>query len=450
MSDTTTVEQVSFQETDDANSSTAVTDKQSIFDRLKEIITVSEVLRILGAFAVIASMSLFLLQGWSDGNDMQRYLMVLGQTGLLCGSGIVLSFAIKENKGARLFFGLSLVSAVANFTILGALIYSMLPLDFLSIEYPSMAKWEAVNPGQFWPVCAGAVVLLAILSRFGFSIFARSVSGSLTVSFLLLNSLLLIPVRSSLYVSVLAVAALWAAAMLVKRMSQHEKVVFTAETRFAFGLLFLPGLIIIARAISLYNVDEVLLISLSGMAYFALRSLVARMHEPTFMRRITEIVQFCLGINVSLQIVDLIQIQQYNINPAVFSMLVIGFTWDQIRRSDTVRWKSLILNITAFALVFGNVALATFSDSLFLKMSSLLVCLVLFAFIVRIETSIGAGYSKLAAISGTAISILLIIYQLIVIAELSDWMMIGLIGMTLIIGASLYERYGLSILTRKS
>ena len=94
--------------------------RESILDKIKRVASISEILRIIGACAVIASMSMFLLQGWSSGNDIARYFKLLTQTGLLAGAGLGLSFIIKEPKGARLFFGLALISIVSNFTILGA------------------------------------------------------------------------------------------------------------------------------------------------------------------------------------------------------------------------------------------------------------------------------------------------------------------------------------------
>jgi len=160
-------------------------------------------------------MSLFLLNGWSDGNDIQRYLKLLGQTGLLTAAGLILSFALKENKGARIFFGLSLISVVANFMILGALTYSMFQLDGSLMQYPSMVTWKAVNASTFWPIFGVAVTLLSVLTRFSFSVFARNISGPLSISFLLLCSLLLVPVRSSIIASLLAVAALWFAVLVV-------------------------------------------------------------------------------------------------------------------------------------------------------------------------------------------------------------------------------------------
>jgi hypothetical protein len=45
-------------------------------------------------------------------------------------------------------------------------------------------------------------------------------------------------------------------------------------------------------------------------------------------------------------------------------------------------------------------------------------------------------------------SIITIAIHLVSLANLSSWMVIGLVGMLLIVGASFYERFGLSFLTK--
>jgi len=135
--------------------------------------SVSTILRVLGACAVLASIAMFLLDGWSDGNDLYRYVKLLGLTGFITGAGILLSFGFKEVKGARVFFGLGLVATVANFMILGALTYSLVPLDNAVGDYSSMLKWQAVDVSTFIPVAVGTFALLAVLARFSFGIFAR-------------------------------------------------------------------------------------------------------------------------------------------------------------------------------------------------------------------------------------------------------------------------------------
>ena len=101
---------------------------------LQNFASVSEALRFLGAAVLLASMSIFLLQGWNEGNDISRYLLLLSQTGLLAASGFALSYGLKETKGARIFFGLALISIPANFTILSALLYSVFQWDVIKSD----------------------------------------------------------------------------------------------------------------------------------------------------------------------------------------------------------------------------------------------------------------------------------------------------------------------------
>ena len=82
----------------------------NILQSLQGFATVSEALRLLGAGVLVASMSVFLLQGWNEGNDISRYLLLLSQTGLLAVAGFAMAYGLKETKGARMFFGLALIS----------------------------------------------------------------------------------------------------------------------------------------------------------------------------------------------------------------------------------------------------------------------------------------------------------------------------------------------------
>lgn len=437
---------------DDSGSEQAVdSESKSILERLKSITSISEMLRIFGACAVIASMSLFMLKDWDANNDTQRYMMLLGQTGLLTAAGIALSFILKEFKGARVFFGLALVSVVANFTILGSLLYSIFQFDGgLLSDYPAMVTWKVDSMKLFLPVLGFALVALPILTRFGMSIFARRIAVPLTISFLALNSLLLVPARSSLAISALVALAFLAAAYIAKRLSHYQELVFTPETKFALGSLFIPGLILVARSLSLYTIDGVLSITLSGLAYFAIRSLLVRTPQPSFIKRVVEIAQYGLGINIALQIVDLLPNTIHNLTPGVFSGLIIAFTADQIVRSTNKDWRSSLLNISLIGLVAGNVLIALFSPDLILKLVSLASCTGLFLLSQKAAAYVNdITTSRFVAIIGSAISLVIVTIKLIALLHLGNWIVIGLIGMLLIIAASLYERYGLKLMVTR-
>jgi len=53
-------------------------------------------LRILGAAALIIAMYSFLAKGWQSGNDVFRYLLMLGHTGILAAIGLASGHWLKE------------------------------------------------------------------------------------------------------------------------------------------------------------------------------------------------------------------------------------------------------------------------------------------------------------------------------------------------------------------
>ena len=432
------------------NQEQVISNEPTIFAKLKNIISVSELLRLFGACAVIASMSLFLLNGWTEGNDIQRYLKLLAQTGLLTLAGFAMSYALKENKGARLFFALALISVVANFAILGALTYSILPLDNGLIDYPSMVTWTVVSATSFLPVFIGAVIALMVLARFSFSIFARKIATPLSINFLAMNALLLIPVRSSVLVSAIAVIGLWVSSLLVKRLSADEKIVFTRETKFALSLMFAPGLLIIARAVSLYSVDEVMLVLLSGLAYAFLRFSASKLSQSPIAKSLVEIMLFCTGFVLALSVVTLLPRSVETIHGLVFSIVSIGLTLDQMHRTSSAKWKQAILSITTLVLVGVNLTLALFEYDIFVQLISVVACAALFFIANRYATAKKPNkVSKLTSSLGVLASVGILIIHFVDMINLGNWMLIGLLGVSLIILGSLYERFGLSLTTAK-
>lgn len=427
----------------------------SLIDRIKRITSVSEVLRIFGACAVIASLSLFMLEGWSDGNDISRYLKVLGQTGLLTVAGLMLSFVVKEFKGARLFFGLGLVSAVTNFTILGALIYSIVPIDGLLGHYPEAVTWTVGSSSQFALICIGASALLAVLARFSYSIFARKIAGPLTISFLGLNALLLVPMRGTLTVSVLTVVALFVATQVVKKLSSEPDLVMTPETKFAFATLFLPGLIIVGRAMSLYHVGELFFLTLCGLAYYALRLLAARVNANSERQSnsvsLLTISQYGLGFVMAVLATQLMPNWMDNFSAVTFSLIVLAFTADQMIQGRSKQAGSIMLNISVMLVVSMNLIFALISSLLIVKLASLAMCLAVFGFAhYTHENTNGTNFARLTALFGVLTTLLLVALKLIAWVNISNWMTIGLLGMSLIVIGSCYERFGLKLPSLKA
>ena len=133
---------------------------KSIFAQMVSIASLSACLRMLGAGVVTISISLFLFQNWDTGNDIQRYFLLLAQTVLLAGSGLLTAQVLREYKGARVFLLLALVASIANFAILGALIYSTVQWDSALGSYPAFSLWQADSfTSVMWTMLVAITVL---------------------------------------------------------------------------------------------------------------------------------------------------------------------------------------------------------------------------------------------------------------------------------------------------
>ena len=238
---------------------------------MRNMATLSQALRIVGAIVMLASMSLFLLQGWNEGNDIKRYLLLLSQTGLLTAGGLALSYGLRENRGARVFFGLALASVPANFTILGALIFSIVQWDASMAAYPAFASWKTVGATGTAVTLGGALLALVPLTLFCYTVMARRSARSLSLHFLALNALLLVPVRGSLAVGALVVAAVLYALRTARALRRQDRSLATPEGAFALALLFVPAAVASVRSLAFYDIDTLLVALLFGALFVGLR-----------------------------------------------------------------------------------------------------------------------------------------------------------------------------------
>lgn len=420
---------------------------QGFLQRLESVMSLSKLLRIIGVCGVLASMSLFLMEGWSQGNDIQRYLKLLAQTGLLTAAGFGVTYLLKEYKSARLFFALSLISVTANFTILGALIYSMVQWDGALIDYPAALTWQTVSAASFWPVFAGSALLLSGVSYFSFSIFNRKSAWPLTVGFLLLNSVLLLPLRESFAVACLLGVSVLIAIRLSSRLIREPHFVATPEAKFSLLTLFIPASIVLVRAVSLYNVDEVLSITLSGIAYIALRTWstgneVATQEQPGTLQRLAGIGQMLLAFNVAFQVMGLLPYQYSDASLFLFSAVLIASIADHCFSQRSLPMRQQFTNWVAAPLLLINLICAFVSGDGWLQTTSLLSSCAVFALTYLSDDLQTVRLQRFAVLS-VVVSGLLIVANIVAALALNNWVIIGLCGGALLVAASLYERMGL-------
>lgn len=240
------------------------------------------ILRALGGTTLIASISIFLLQGWENGNDVFRYLLLLGHSVVLTAIGFASGHYLKESKGARLLVTLALGSVPANFAILGAFVYSLASAG--GVDLPQFVVWQVDNWTTLSMTLAGAVVLMAPMVVLGFMVLARSSALRLSGVFLLGNAALLFPARDPVTTAVLMLAltamALWANA----RITKADPTLRTWEGLVARALQFAPVGVVFGRTAWLYSGDAFVFTAMSVIAFVLLRHFALMMKPQSSLR----------------------------------------------------------------------------------------------------------------------------------------------------------------------
>ena len=244
-------------------------------------------LRILGAGALIIAMYGFLVRGWQSGNDVSRYLMLLGHTGLLAAVGLASGHWLKEAKGARLLVTLALVSVPANFAILGAFIFSQTSHVELA-RYPHYVAWSVDSLATALLTTGGAVGVLVPITLLGFTVLVRSLSRPLSGLFLLGNAALLLPLRDPQAIA--AVAGLLAIGVLrfSRKAADQQTAIKTQEGMTALGLLLLPIAALLGRSLWLYAFDLFLATVLAATVFFAFRKVSLYLQASTRLRNLLD------------------------------------------------------------------------------------------------------------------------------------------------------------------
>ena len=303
---------------------------------VRNFATLSEALRILGAAVILASMSVFLLQGWNDGNDIRRYLLLLTQTGLLTAAGFAMSHGLKETKGARVFFGLSLVSIPANFTILGALLYSVFQWDAGLVSYPGYASWTIDNLAGTGLTLGAAMLVLLPVTWLCFAIMARHSAKSLSFHFLLLNALLLVPIRGSLAAGTIGLLGVLYALYVVGKLVGKDRTLKTGEGRFALATLFIPLGIILFRSMYFYQVDSLMVAMVSLTLFLLARQVSLFPDRNARVAMLLEVLSLPLALVVALALTDAIgPIMANGLTAPFYSTAYAVLALDILRRTHS-------------------------------------------------------------------------------------------------------------------
>ena len=415
---------------------------QQVMTSMQRFATLSEMLRILGAAIMVGGMSLFLMQGWHEGNDLSRYFTLLAHTLLLTAGGFCLSHFLKEYKGARLFFGLSLISVTANFAILGALIYSVIQLDGMLGQYPGFATWIVNDPSSVSMTIIGAAIVLIPVTLLAYSIMARRSARWLTATYLLANACLLIPVRSSIWASVLGVTIVIAALYMIKQKGEEDERLSTFEGRFSKITLFIPAGILFARSWYLYHMDALAITALSTAAFVLLRHLALKLNSDSGLRGLIDVASMPLVVTTASSFAAGVEhwLPSDLLIP-VFALAAVPMTLDLVHRSEGHR-RSHVFGLMGALLLCSAFALNELvSDGFAIGLVNFAGCLAVLVYAYWIKQR----WAVYVAAFATACLALKHLADFVLWFDFYNWITLSVIGALAIILASVLDRHGASI-----
>jgi len=419
-------------------------ENQSIMQMIKQFATLSRILRIIGAFSVVASMSVFLLQDWGNGNDLHRYYLLLSQSVLLATGGFCLAFLLKENKGARVFFGLSLISIAANLTTLGALIFSYVQWGSTLANYPGIALWT-VSSGVSIAFALGlAAIVLIPITLFGFKVMARQSALPLTIAYLLSNSMLLLPVRDTFYSSIIAGISILLSLAFVTKLVAKDPKLRTAEGKFARVLLFIAPVIMLVRSLWLYQADDLIYTIIAFTGFMTVRHCSLQLDITSQLRKLLEFLSIPMAFLVATPASQLIdKILPFEFTLPAFALIFAAHMIDLSRRS-TKEYKNGALVMAGLVTSISFMAHLAINETLFNGIMCAFAGLAVMA----------SGYinkSRLITLFGlitTAVAVIYDLFNIYAMIDLFSWSSLAITGISAIVIGSIIERHGVYIKLR--
>lgn len=410
--------------------------QSNVLNLIRNVTNFASLLRICGGMIMLVAMSSYLMQGWSDGNDISRYYMLLSQTFLLALSGFGLSYVLKENKGARIFFGLSLISITVNMTTLGALIFSTTQWGSELVQYPGFAKWDAPEFGVIIITLSGTVAISAPITWVGHKVLARRSAGTLSTLFLFTNLLLLLPVRESVFVGIAAFIAVIIPLILFRKRMLKDNTLRTPEGLFAMATVLVPAGVIICRSIWLYPVDEILQIILAVTAFITLRFCAQQTEEGSYARILTHWLSTGAALGIAIPTAGLAD--HYLSEPLALN--VFGFVFAGLLLEISGRCQKPVapIRLAAIVLMICHILPVMFTDNIF----NAVLCLLAGLAVITVARQHGLRYLMISGMLTLPVGFGRQVLNLTEWIDFSSQITLSVSGGIIIITASLIERHG--------
>lgn len=406
--------------------------------------SLSTLLRGAGGLVIVAAFVTYLFQGWREGDDLTRYLILLAHTGGLTLTGFALGHLLHEPRGARLFVALGLAAVPVNFAFLGGMTYDALTWEATGSITRHAGDWLAsagtgFSPGVVLPLVAAALLLLALAVWLAFLVMARRSAPALAGAYLVANAALLVPTRAHTAIAALLIGLVLVIGWTVQGIRRHDPALATGEGLFARLVLLLPLLVLGGRSLWLYAPDAAFLATLSLVGYLGLRQAARAMGGPPARFGLLEPVALvlagtCAGL-LLIAVAEALGLTHSLALPAAgaaFAALLVDIGSLAPRRRDGYRTTAaLVLVLTAA----GNLVLgAGFATAFIALVYGLLV--LAYGYDARLRLVFALGI--LTALAGLGV----IGHEALAAFSLGGWTGLVVLGVVTVIAGSVLERHG--------
>jgi hypothetical protein len=408
-----------------------------------ERLSLSGLLRGIGAVLIVAAFVTILFQGWRDGDAMTRGTLLLAQTLALTLAGFASGHLLQEPRGARLFIALALAVVPVAFAFLGAVTYPHLAAQPVVPAGLAPSDWltsgTTMGTGAALVFTAVATVLLALAVRVGFLIMARRSSGMLTALYMVANLGLLVPSRTEVLIAPMLLALALLLGTGVIRLRRRDATLATNEGLFARLVLALPLVVIAGRSLWLYAPDQVFFTSLALLGHLGCRLALAAVDGGERGNGLIETSAVLLAMLTAwfafLTLAGLHWVADpvsLPVAAGVLALLLADLSRPATPRAQGYRTAAAMVMAAAMVLdlvLYGGIALATIA----LAVGILVLA---YGYMTRRGTVFAAGI--LCALFG----LLATVHATLMTFSIGGWTILVLVGIATIIAGSALDRSG--------
>lgn len=402
----------------------------------EKVSNLGSVLRYIGVAVLVAAMGTFMFQRWGGMSQVSRYFSFLGFTAVVCASGLLCGLKIGENKGARTLLGVVVTLIPLHCAQIGAILYSRIGVGVMKSNYPSYFFFSVPSLTDAIIVTVGGLTAITVMASLAYSVLARKYASQLLLAGCGVSAALLVPTRDPLFVSGL-IAAAGTMAYLGERAFSSIAELRTREAAVARFVPFLALIILGGRQCALYNPTNLFNGVIAVVVTVTLFRVFPRIVSTKELVQCCELFSIPTAAAASVLIGESVS-RAFSLHGTVFSALLMGlplvFVYGWMARNAR--------EVSSAFRSASTVALFLTGAAEFLR-GGIEECLV-----VLVIGIIGVAYACIKENKGTLrVGGVLILGSLLRISSVaitsvtvSPWIILGIIGVSTIVGASYLER----------